>query len=468
MKIVADAEYGEILGAHIVGNRACDMIAELVDTIALEGGYQELAPDRPRASDDLRGHARRGPRRRRLGDPPVAPPMAEPGPAPLFGDYYREIYMRGLGGETPSIPVDWAELERRAEEAMEPRAAGYVFAGAGTGDDDARQPRGVPPAADRAADAARRRRARPDRPSVSAPRCRRRCCWRRSASQTIVHPDGELATRGPPPSSGCRSSPAPPPRTRSRRSPRPARPRWFQLYWPNDPELAESMVGRAEAAGYEAIVVTVDTFIPGWKPRDLQQAWLPFLEGVGNANYLQDPVFRAALEKPPEEDLGAAIGHYLSIYVNPSLTWDDLAWLEQRTSLPILIKGILHPDDAREALARGVAGVIVSNHGGRQVDGAIASLDALEPIVDAVGGELAVLLDSGMRSGSRRVQGAGAGRRRGLRRPALPLGPGARGRDGRRDGAEDAARRARPDDGAQRSHRPAELDRDARRSMTGS
>jgi isopentenyl diphosphate isomerase/L-lactate dehydrogenase-like FMN-dependent dehydrogenase len=160
------------------------------------------------------------------------------------------------------------------------------------------------------------------------------------------------------------------------------------------------LVSRAEAAGYEAIVVTVDTFIPGWKPRDLQQAWLPFLEGVGNANYLQDPVFRAALAKPPEEDLGAATGHYLGVYVNPSLTWDDLAWLEQRTSLPIVIKGILHPDDAREAQARGAAGVIVSNHGGRQVDGAIASLDALEPVVAAVGGELAVLLDSGIRSGA--------------------------------------------------------------------
>jgi isopentenyl diphosphate isomerase/L-lactate dehydrogenase-like FMN-dependent dehydrogenase len=177
-------------------------------------------------------------------------------------------------------------------------------------------------------------------------------------------------------------------------------PRWFQLYWPNDPELAESLVKRAEAAGYGAIVVTLDTFIPGWKPRDLQEAWLPFLEGVGNANYLQDPVFRDALERPPEEDLGAAIGHYLGIYVNPSLTWKDLAWLRERTSLPIVLKGVLHPDDAREASAQGVDGIVVSNHGGRQVDGAIASLDALPGIVDAVGDDLALLLDSGVRSGA--------------------------------------------------------------------
>ncbi|MDX6662892.1 MAG: lactate 2-monooxygenase, partial [Solirubrobacterales bacterium] len=123
-------------------------------------------------------------------------------------------------------------------------------------------------------------------------------------------------------------------------------------------------------------------------------------EGIGNANYLQDPVFRAALAKPPEEDLGAAIGHYLGIYVNPSLSWGDLAWLRERTELPIVLKGILHPDDAREALAAGAEGIVVSNHGGRQVDGAIASLEALPGIVDAAGDELTILLDSGVRSGA--------------------------------------------------------------------
>jgi isopentenyl diphosphate isomerase/L-lactate dehydrogenase-like FMN-dependent dehydrogenase len=219
--------------------------------------------------------------------------------------------------------------------------------------------------------------------------------------QTIVHPDGELASARAAAALGvpfvASSASA---HTLEEIADTGNGPRWYQLYWPNDPELAESFVRRAEAAGYGAIVVTVDTYIPGWKPRDLQQAWLPFLEGVGNANYLQDPVFRAALERTPEEDMGAAIGHYLSVYVNPSLTWDELEWLRETTSLPIVLKGILHSDDAREAVARGIDGIVVSNHGGRQVDGAIASLDALPAIADAAGDELAILLDSGIRSGS--------------------------------------------------------------------
>jgi isopentenyl diphosphate isomerase/L-lactate dehydrogenase-like FMN-dependent dehydrogenase len=177
-------------------------------------------------------------------------------------------------------------------------------------------------------------------------------------------------------------------------------PRWFQLYWANERSLVESFVGRAERAGYEAIVVTVDTFLPGWKPRDLQQAWLPFLEGSGNANYLRDPVFRAALERPPEEDLGAATGHYLGVLSNPSLGWEDLAWLRELTSLPIVVKGIQHADDAREAAARGIDGIVISNHGGRQVDGAIGALDALPGIVEAAGEELEILFDSGVRGGA--------------------------------------------------------------------
>jgi L-lactate dehydrogenase (cytochrome) len=177
-------------------------------------------------------------------------------------------------------------------------------------------------------------------------------------------------------------------------------PRWFQLYWTADRRHVESFVRRAEAAGYGAIVLTVDTFIPGWKPRDLQQAWLPFLQGLGVANFFQDPVFRADLEKPPEEDIGGATGHYLGAYVNPSLTWDDLGWLRDLTSLPILLKGIQHVDDAREAAARDIDGIVVSNHGGRQVDGAIASLDALAPIAEAVGDDLTILFDSGIRGGS--------------------------------------------------------------------
>jgi lactate 2-monooxygenase len=177
-------------------------------------------------------------------------------------------------------------------------------------------------------------------------------------------------------------------------------PRWFQLYWPKDPALAASLVGRAERAGFEALVVTLDTYLLGWRERDLQLAWLPFIHGQGVANYLTDPVFRAALPAPPERDPMAAARHFLAVVSNAALTWDDLAWLRRQTRMPILLKGILHPGDALEAVQRGVDGVIVSNHGGRQVDGAIASLDALPAVAEAVAGRTMVLFDSGIRRGA--------------------------------------------------------------------
>ena len=147
-------------------------------------------------------------------------------------------------------------------------------------------------------------------------------------------------------------------------------------------------------------MVTVDTFITGWKPRDLQQAWLPFLEGMGVGNYFQDPVFRSGLEQTPEEDPAMATGHFLGVQANPSLNWEDIGQLREMTSLPIVIKGIQHVEDAREAVRRGLDGIVVSNHGGRQVDGAIASLDALPPIAEAVGDDLTILFDSGVRGGA--------------------------------------------------------------------
>jgi L-lactate dehydrogenase (cytochrome) len=177
-------------------------------------------------------------------------------------------------------------------------------------------------------------------------------------------------------------------------------PKWFQLYCPTDRDLAASFLARAEAAGYRAIVVTLDTFLPGWKPRDLQRAWQPTLEGVGIANYVADPAFRARLAAPPEEDMQAAVGAFVAVFTNPRLTWEDLEFLRSHTTLPIALKGILHPDDARAAREHGMDAVVVSNHGGRQVDGAIASLDALPAIVDAVGDDMDVLLDSGVRSGA--------------------------------------------------------------------
>jgi isopentenyl diphosphate isomerase/L-lactate dehydrogenase-like FMN-dependent dehydrogenase len=146
--------------------------------------------------------------------------------------------------------------------------------------------------------------------------------------------------------------------------------------------------------------VTLDTWLLGWRPRDLEHAYLPFLKGEGVANYFSDPVFRAALKKAPEEDLPGAIGLWAEQFANPSVTWAELAWLREQTGLPILLKGILHPEDARRALDSGIDGLIVSNHGGRQVDGATAALDALPEICAVAGGEVPVLFDSGIRTGA--------------------------------------------------------------------
>lgn len=318
-----------------------------------------------------------------------------------FGDYYRQIYGAGLAGEQPSIPVSFAELEAAAREAMDERGRSYVFAGAGSEDsmrenlDGFRRWRIVPrmlrdvSARDLSATVLG---TEMPAPVMLAP----------IGVHSIVHPDGERASAAAAAEVGLPfvASSASTLRMEEIAEASGDGPRWFQLYWPSDEGIAASLVNRAQATGYTAIVLTVDTFIPGWKPRDLQQAWLPMLEGIGNANYLQDPVFCEALEKSPEEDMGAALGHYLAVYPNPSLTWDSLEWLRGQTSLPIVLKGILHPDDAREAVTRGVDGIIVSNHGGRQIDGVISAIDALPPIADAVGDDLALMLDSGIRGGA--------------------------------------------------------------------
>ncbi|MDX6587928.1 MAG: lactate 2-monooxygenase [Solirubrobacterales bacterium] len=318
-----------------------------------------------------------------------------------YGDHYRAIYLKGLAGEKPELPVAWADLEAAAEEAMPEASADYVYATAGTGETyrENREaferfrivPRMLRDVAERDLTTEILGQTLPA-PVLLAP----------VGVQTLVHPDGERATARAAATLGLPMviSTASDTSMEDIAEASGEGPRWYQFYWPADQGIARSLVDRAEASGCSAIVVTADNYIPGWKPRDLQRAELPFIKGVGVAQFFTDPVFLSALEKTPEEDLGAAVGHYLGVYVNPSLTWNDLERLRSWTSLPILVKGILHPDDAAEARERGVDGIVVSNHGGRQVDGAIASIDALGPIADEVGSDLAILLDSGVRSGS--------------------------------------------------------------------
>jgi lactate 2-monooxygenase len=174
-------------------------------------------------------------------------------------------------------------------------------------------------------------------------------------------------------------------------------PRWFQLYWVNDRDVAASFVRRAEEAGYGAIVVTLDTLTLGWRPRDLRRAYLPFIKGEGCGQYFTDPVFRAKLDKSPEEDMLTAAAMMLATFPNLGLRWDDLDWLRRQTKLPLLVKGVLTAEDARRALDHGVDGMIVSNHGGRQVDGAVAALDAFVEVREALP-DAVVLMDGGIRT----------------------------------------------------------------------
>ncbi|WP_144513130.1 alpha-hydroxy-acid oxidizing protein [Bacillus sp. FJAT-22090] len=173
--------------------------------------------------------------------------------------------------------------------------------------------------------------------------------------------------------------------------------KWFQLYWSQNKEISFSMVKRAEQAGYEAIVLTVDTVMLGWREEDVRNQYSPLKKGYGKGNYVSDPVFMASL---PNQEEDAIINSIVENIYHPTLNWDNIAELKERTSLPILIKGILHPEDAKLAIEKGIDGIIVSNHGGRQLDGVIASIDALPTIVEAVNSKIPVLFDSGIRRGS--------------------------------------------------------------------
>jgi len=346
-----------------------------------------------------------------------------------------EIYVAGARGQRPAIPVSFDRLEREARRSMSPEAFAYVAGGAGT------------------EETMRANRAAFERWRI-APRMLRDVSERHTAVEVLgtplpspfylcpigvlelAHRDADLAVARAAAAEGIPfvfSNQA----SRSMEETAAAMgdaPRWFQLYWSTSDDLVASLVSRAERCGCSAIVLTLDTTLLGWRVRDLDLAYLPFLRGRGIAQYTSDPVFLEALQETLRQEAPAtgrislaaiatlwemagsyparrldglrsglaraAVRRFVETYSRPSLAWDDLAFLRERTKLPILLKGILHPADAAAAVEHGMDGVVVSNHGGRQVDGAIATMDALPAIVEAVGGRVPVLLDSGVRSGA--------------------------------------------------------------------
>jgi isopentenyl diphosphate isomerase/L-lactate dehydrogenase-like FMN-dependent dehydrogenase len=349
----------------------------------------------------------------------------------------NEVYRAGVYGHHPRVPVGIRALQARAKQALNARAYAYVAGGAG---DEATQ---------------RANRAAFDKWAV-VPRVLRDVSARDTSVELfgrrlpaplllgpvgaleLVHDEADLAVARAAASLGV-------PMVFSNQASVSMEdcaaamgdaPRWFQLYWSTSDELVQSLLSRAEAIGCDAIVVTLDTTMLGWRPRDLDLGHLPFALGKGIAQYTSDPAFRRLVEaraaatgprdpqpRPTPAAVKALVGMakawpgsfrdnlrsplpraavetFLGIYSRPSITWADLAWLRAQTRLPILLKGVLHPDDARRALDEGVDGIVVSTHGGRQVDRSIAALDALPDVVAAVDDRAPVLFDSGIRSGA--------------------------------------------------------------------
>ncbi|MEZ6073749.1 MAG: lactate 2-monooxygenase [Pirellulales bacterium] len=322
-------------------------------------------------------------------------------PSEALADYQFQICRAGLQGRKPLLPVPIERLEELAREKIPVEAFDYIAGGAGS-------------------EATMRYNLAAFESWRIVPRMLRDVSRRNLnlelfdtpmpaplllapiGIQSIAHPEGELAVAR---AAGSLGVPLIYSTAASRsiedvRSAAGDAPLWFQLYWPSRHDVTKSFLRRAESAGCSALVVTLDTRMLGWRERDLGNAYLPLLEGRGLDLYLTDPVFLGKLQKPPQEDPAAAIQEWTECFSDLSHTFADITRLRESTSLPIILKGIMHPDDARLAVAHGADGVIVSNHGGRQVDGGMAALDALPGVVAAVEGQVPVLFDSGIRRGA--------------------------------------------------------------------
>ncbi len=329
-----------------------------------------------------------------------------------FGGMQNEIYNAGLRGVLPTYPVDFATLEQRAHQALGPMMTNYVAGGCG---DEHTQ--------DQNAAAFHQ--------WGMVPRMMVDCSVRDLSIELFGHTyptplfmapiglngeasqdrHGDMAAARASAMTGvpfCASTLSNDPLEQVKTACGDT-PAWFQLYTPRNRELATSLIRRAEDAGYKALVVTLDTWVTGWRPRDLNASNFPQLRGKVLQNYFTDPVFRSLLAKPPEEDLNTAIFTWAATF-GQVLTWDDMAWFKSVTKLPIVLKGICHPDDARRAVDSGADAVYCSNHGGRQANGGIATIDLLADVV-AASGETPVLFDSGVRSGSDAVKALAMGAR---------------------------------------------------------
>ncbi|MFP1603753.1 alpha-hydroxy-acid oxidizing protein [Microbacterium sp. 2216-1] len=353
-----------------------------------------------------------------------------------------DIYRAGISGERPAVPIDAAALQSAAQATLTPEAYAYVAGGAGAETTAAANraafdrwqvwPRPLRDVSSRDLSVEFLGRTRPT-PLLLAP----------LGVMELAHPEADLAVARAAASAGVPytvSNQASFPLERIAQS-APGAPRLFQLYWSASDELNASLLARAEASGCEAIVVTLDTHLLGWRTRDLDLAYLPFTRGMGIAQYTSDPVFQKWVQQRASASSGdspavrvtpktiaaglsiarrgaaltgsrslrdnlrsplprAAVETFLDVFSTPTLTWDDLAKAREWTSLPIILKGIVHPDDAERAADAGADGVWISNHGGRQIDRSVPTLDVLPEISERIGGRMPVIFDSGVRGGA--------------------------------------------------------------------